>query len=106
MSTEPAIEIVSFRIDPTNEGAMLAARPVAIAAIAAACEGLLGSELYRGEAPGEWIDVVRWRSLDEAKAAAAVAPTVPAAAAYFGCITSPPHMLHGTLSQADGGEAG
>jgi hypothetical protein len=92
-----AIEIVVFRSD-ASEDALVSVRRAAIAAIGAAFPGLLEAELFRGESAGEWIDVVRWNSLAEARSAAKGAESLPEAGAYFALITEPPTMIHGTLA--------
>jgi heme-degrading monooxygenase HmoA len=92
-----AIEIAAFRTDASEE-TLIPIRAAAIAAISARFSGLASAELFRGAEPGEWIDVVRWDSLDEATTAAEGAPSLPEAEAYFGLITEPPTMIHGTLA--------
>lgn len=96
-----AVEIVEFTTDPSSEEAMLAARPAAITALRDACPGLIDARLFRGEQPGTWIDVLFWRDLDAAQAAATVAPQIPEAAAFFGHLTGEPSLRHGTLVDED-----
>lgn len=99
--TEMAVEIVRFETDPNSEEAMLAARPPAVDAIRSSCPGLIDARLFRGEQPGAWIDVWFWDNLDDARHAAQVAASLPAAGHFFSFITSPPAMDHGTLAAAD-----
>lgn len=99
--SEMAVELAMFTTDPTREAEMLATRPAAVAAVRAASEGLIDARLFRGEAPGEWIDVWFWESLDAAKSAAETAMTLPDAQAFFTFITNPPSMVHGTLVAED-----
>jgi hypothetical protein len=93
-----ALELVHFKTDPVNEVAMLASRPAAVAAIRAACPGLRDARMFRGEQPGEWIDVWFWDSLAAAKSAAQNAGNLPDAQTFFAFITEPPVMMHGTLA--------
>lgn len=93
-----ALELVQFTTDPATEAAMLASRAAAVAAIRNACPGLIEARLFRGEQDGEWIDVLFWKSLVDAKSAADQAGNLPAAQAFFSFITTPPVMIHGTLT--------
>jgi hypothetical protein len=96
--TTMALELVHFTTDPTDEAPMLASRPAAVAAIRAACPGLIDARLFRGEQEGKWIDVWFWENLEHAKSAAEHAGNLPAAQTFFAFITEPPVMLHGTLT--------
>jgi hypothetical protein len=96
--TTLALELVHFTTDPAAEVAMLASRPAAVSAIRSACPGLIDGRLFRGEQPGQWIDVWFWESLAHAKSAAETAGNLPAAQTFFAFITEPPVMMHGTLA--------
>lgn len=96
-----AVEVVEFRVDPAAEAQMLKDRRTAVAAIRAACDGVIDARLFRGTEAGVWIDVVFWRSLDDAMAGAEAVAGLPEAAAFMGHIEAPPVMRHGTLVEAD-----
>ena len=91
-----AIEIVAFQAGSDIE-TLKAARARALDAVRTTCPGFIDARLYEGEGQGNWIDVVRWASLAEAKAAAEVSATLPGTQEFFSFITAPPSMMHGTL---------
>ena len=62
------LEVVLFTVKPGEREAFLAKRPAAMAALAS-YGGFVDARLAEYE-DGTWIDVVQWRSLAEAKAAA------------------------------------
>lgn len=68
-----------------------------IAAVRQAHPGLLHAALVDlGE--GRWMDLVHWRSLDEAHAAAADFPGIAAAAAWAAHIADVTSMTHGRIA--------
>ena len=63
-----SLEVVLFTVKDGEREAFLAKRPAAMAALAT-YDGFVDARLAEYE-DGTWIDVVQWRSLEEAKAAA------------------------------------
>jgi hypothetical protein len=55
------------------------------------------ARLFRGEEPGIWFDILFWDSLADAKRAAALAASLPAAA-WFAHIGAVATVEHGTLA--------
>ena len=98
---DTAIEIVEFTTDPAAGDAVLADRAAAIRAMRAAFPAMIDAHLYRGAAPGSWIDVVRWRDLTAAHEAAATAAAIAEVATFFAHLTGEPVMHHGTLAVED-----
>ena len=68
MSAEQHLEVVLFTVRAGERDAFLAKRPAAYAALAR-YDGFVDARLAEYD-DGTWIDVVQWRSLAEAKAAA------------------------------------
>lgn len=62
-----ALEVARFRVKADDEAAMLAARPAMEAALRRECPGFVSLVLARDG--DRWVDMVRWRSRDEALAA-------------------------------------
>jgi hypothetical protein len=91
-----AAEIVHFTVLPGEEAALVAERDAMIAAVRAAHPGLVRAQLVNlGE--GRWMDVVTWRSLADAHAAAADFPNIPSAAAWAAHIGRVDSMTHGSV---------
>lgn len=93
------LEIVEFTVGDRDVVAFLARRPAAVAALGEAFDGLLDARLARFD-DGTWVDVVRWRSLEEAKAAAAGMSDVAEAASWAGLIAVVTSMRHAALQDA------
>ena len=91
------LEIATFRADATPE--FITTRQAAMEAIARTCEGFVSSRLLVRD-DGALVDEVVWTSRAAAEAAAAQAPTIPEAAAYFGHITEVVSMEHATILAA------
>jgi hypothetical protein len=93
---EPTLEIVHFTVEPDAEEALLAGRAEMIAAVRAAHPGLLDARLV-DLGDGRWMDLVRWRSADDAHAAAADFPNIAAAGAWASNIAEVSSMTHGRV---------
>jgi hypothetical protein len=90
------LEVVLFTVKDGERDAFLDERGPAIAALAAACPGLLDARLAEYE-DGTWIDVLRWRSLDEARAATERMPQLDAARRWAAHIAEVRDFRHATL---------
>jgi antibiotic biosynthesis monooxygenase len=75
-------ELASFRIAPDDEAALLEERPEMVAALRRAFPGALGAWLTRQD-DGRWMDIILWRSRDDAEDAARRIDEVPEARAWF-----------------------
>jgi len=93
------LEIVTFTLHPGARDAFLAGRPAALAALAGRFPGLLDARLGEGE-DGVWTDVVRWRSLAEAQAAAQAFSQVPEAATWAAHIAEVRELRHAAIRHA------
>lgn len=89
-------ELARFKIEPHKTNDMLASRDAMVDAIRARFPGLIEARLARLD-DGTWIDVWRWESLEQAKAAAAGAPEVPEAGAMFSLISEVESMEHAEI---------
>ena len=93
------LEIVTFTLHPGARDAFLAGRPAAIGALAARFPALLDARLAEGE-DGVWTDVVRWRTLDDARAAAEAFRQIPEAGAWAGHIAEVRELRHAAIRHA------
>jgi hypothetical protein len=75
-------ELAAFTVRAGDEAAMLAERPVMIAALREAFPGLLAAWLTKRH-DGSWLDVILWRTRAEAETAAKHVDSVPEAKAWF-----------------------
>ena len=86
MATLPAMimtmERASFTINDGAEDMLLHERPVMIAALTRRFSGCLAAFLTK-EDDGSWLDVLVWRSREEAEEAAKLVDTVPECKAWF-----------------------
>jgi hypothetical protein len=76
-----------------EEAALIAERPEMIAALRHAFPGLLAAWLAKRD-DGSWVDVILWRSREEAEHAAKHVDTVAAAKAWFGHIAESHGLQH------------
>lgn len=90
------VEIVRFTIDHDRRDEFLRLRPVAINALRDAHGGLIEAWLVERD-DGTFIDLVRWRSREEALAAAAAFPEIEAAQAWLSAIADVKETIHATL---------
>lgn len=65
----PSFEIAAFTVRPDDEDALLRERPKMVAALQRAFPGVLAAWLTR-EDDGTWLDLILWRSREEAEEAA------------------------------------
>ncbi len=91
-----ALEVVRLTVAPAEREAFLRERPAAIAALRERFGGLLDATLAELD-DGTWIDVVRWRSRDEALEAAEQFASMPRAATWASRISEVREMLHGDV---------
>ena len=91
-----ALEIVRLTVAPEERAAFLRERPMAIAALRRRFGGLLDATLAELD-DGTWIDVIRWRSREEALEAAEAFPSLPEAASWARRIAEVREMLHGEV---------
>jgi hypothetical protein len=75
-------ELASFTVKEGKEEALLAERPEMMTALQRAFPGVLGAWLAKRD-DGSWVDVILWRSREEAEHAAKHVNDVPAAKAWF-----------------------
>lgn len=94
MSDKPTLEIVLFRLKPgVQEAAFLEANR-AVQTDLQKASGYIRRELSRNE-DGQWLDMVYWNSLAEAKQAAEAFPTWPSTQRIAGMIDETSiNMLH------------
>jgi quinol monooxygenase YgiN len=79
------IEVTRFRVLPSHEEALLAARPQMLADFRADRAGLIDARLVR--LPGhEWLDIVTWRSPEDFAASRAKGANLPGIKAFFAAI--------------------
>ena len=75
-------ELAAFTVREGHERALLAERGAMISAMRRAFPGLESAWLTQRE-DGSWLDVILWRSRDDAEYSAAHVTEVPEAAAWF-----------------------
>ncbi|MDQ3932348.1 MAG: antibiotic biosynthesis monooxygenase [Actinomycetota bacterium] len=89
-------ELARFKVEPDKANDMLASRDAMVDAVRERFPGLIEASLARLDEV-TWIDVWKWESLEQAKAAAAGAPEVPEAGAMFSLISKVEGMEHATI---------
>jgi hypothetical protein len=94
-------ELAAFTVREGHEQALLAERAAMIAAMRGAFPGLRSAWLTRRE-DGSWLDVILWRSRDDAEYSAAHVTEVPEAAAWFTHIDESRGIEHLEVLGADG----
>ena len=87
------IELASFTVHPDAEAQLLAERPAMIAAMARRFPGCVAAYLTQEE-DGSWLDVVLWRSREDAEEAARLITSVPECAAWFEHIAESRGLQH------------
>jgi hypothetical protein len=93
-------EHAAFTVRDGHEQALLDERPAMIAALGRAFPGLVSSWLTRRE-DGTWLDVILWRSREDAEYSAGHVTEVPEAVAWFGHIGEARGIEHLTVLSAD-----
>ena len=96
----PVFEHAAFTVHDGHEQALLDERPVMIAALRRAFPGLVSSWLTRRN-DGTWLDVILWRSREDAEYSARHATEVPEAVAWFGHIGEARGIEHLAVLSAD-----
>jgi hypothetical protein len=86
-------ELAAFTVHEGEEASFVAERPQMIAALRDAFPGVLGAWLTRRD-DGSWIDVLLWRSREEAEHAAEHVNGVPAVQAWFRHIAESRGLQH------------
>jgi hypothetical protein len=87
------IELASFTIHDGVEHTFLAERPAMIAALKQRFPGCLAAFLTK-EDDGGWLDVLLWRSREEAEEAARLVDTVPECKEWFRHIAESGGLRH------------
>jgi hypothetical protein len=90
-------EFAHFAIHEDDEPALLAARPDMILALQRAFPAALAAWLVKQD-DGTWLDVILWRSREEAENAARRIDTVPEAAAWFRHISQSMGVRHADVA--------
>jgi hypothetical protein len=81
MGDSPAVEVVQFKLaGGVDEKAFLEASDAMMPELGK-LSGFITRELLKGE--DEWMDIVHWNSLDEARQAAAKVMSIPACLRFF-----------------------
>jgi hypothetical protein len=93
-------ELASFRVARENEAALVDERPAMIAALRREFPGALAAWLTRQD-DGSWLDVILWRSREEAEEAARRIEEVPEARAWFRHITESQGIRHVEVVRGD-----
>jgi len=93
-------EHAAFTVRDGHEKALLDERPAMMAALRRAFPGLVSSWLTRRE-DGTWLDVILWRSLEDAGYSARHVTEVPEAVAWSGHIGESRGIEHLAILSAD-----
>lgn len=93
-------EHAAFTVCDGHEQALLDERPAMIAALRRVFPGLVSSWLARRE-DGTWLDMILWRSREDAEYSARHVTEVPEAVAWFGHIGEAHGIEHLTVLSAD-----
>jgi hypothetical protein len=102
-----AIELARFTVHEDAGSQLVAQRPVMIKALHKRFPACLAAYLTKDD-DGSWLDIVLWRSRDEADEAAREIESVPECAAWFGHIAASGGLRHVEVvdawsADADGG---
>jgi hypothetical protein len=95
-------ELAAFTVREGSEPALLAERPEMIAALRRAFPAALAAWLTK-EDDGSWLDVVLWRSREEAEDAARRIDQVPEAKRWFRHIAESKGLRHVEVAHEDRG---
>jgi hypothetical protein len=93
-------EHAAFTVREGHEQALLDERPAMIAAMRHAFPGLVSSWLTRRD-DGSWLDMILWRSREDAENSAAHVTEIPEAAAWFTHISQSHGIEHLPVLSAD-----
>jgi hypothetical protein len=94
-----AIELARFRVHEGSESTLVAERPAMITALKNRFPACLAAFLTK-EDDGSWLDIVLWRSRQEAVQAAQEIDAVPECAAWFRHIASSDGLRHVEVVEA------
>jgi hypothetical protein len=86
-------ELARFTVREGEDDSLVGERPEMIAALGRAFPGVLGAWLARRD-DGLWVDVILWRSREDAEHAARHVNDVPEAKAWFGHIAESQGLEH------------
>ncbi|WP_245665963.1 antibiotic biosynthesis monooxygenase [Actinoplanes subtropicus] len=93
------MELAHFKIHEDAESRLIAERPAMVAALRTRFPGCLAAYLTK-EDDGSWLDVLLWRSREEAEEAARHVNTVPECAAWFRHIAESGGLRHVAVAAA------
>ncbi|GAA0442968.1 hypothetical protein Aca07nite_64000 [Actinoplanes capillaceus] len=93
------LELARFTIAEGAEEQLIAERPAMLAALRRGFPGCLAAYLTREE-DGGWLDVLVWRSREEAEASAREITSIPECAAWFRHITESGGIRHAEVVSA------
>ena len=93
----PVYELARFKVAPSDVSTMLQKRDRMVDAIRSRFPGLIQASLARLDEE-TWIDVWRWDSMEQAKAASETAPQIPDAAEMFSLIKEVVAMEHAEIA--------
>jgi hypothetical protein len=88
-----SIELARFTVRDGSEQDLISERPAMLKALRERFPGCLAAYLTK-ETDGSWLDVLVWRSQDEAEAAAREIMNVPECAAWFRHIAESGGLRH------------
>ncbi len=91
-----AIELASFTIHEGAEETLLAERPAMLKALRERFPGCLAAYLVK-EDDGTWLDVIIWRSREEAEESARLINTIPECVSWFRHIAESGGLRHGQI---------
>jgi hypothetical protein len=86
-------ELAEFTVRPEDEAALVAGRADMIEALQHTFPAALAAWLTKQD-DGSWLDVILWRSREEAEEAARRVETIPEAKAWFGHIARSRGLRH------------
>jgi hypothetical protein len=95
-----ALELAAFTVSEGAEPELLAERPEMLAALRQAFPAALASWLTRQD-DGSWLDVILWRSRQEAEEAARRIQQVPEAKRWFRYIAESKGVRHGEVAHEE-----
>jgi hypothetical protein len=95
-----AIELATFSVPAESEDVLVSERPAMIAALKRRFPACQAAFLTRQD-DGTWLDILVWRSRDEALEAAREIETVPECAAWFRLLSSSGGLRHVDVHVAD-----
>jgi hypothetical protein len=87
------LELAAFRVRSEDERSLVDERPAMIGALQRAFPGALAAWLCKQD-DGSWLDVILWRSREEAEDAASRIDDVPEAKRWFRHITESQGVRH------------